>query len=311
MATQIEARITRAGVLAPTPWITLSGSTFTALHIEDGRVKVEARVAGLSSTLKHHPQTVVPVLVRSSRPRTRIIEEETVATLDTVNVSVATESGAFGCGHPCSVEAVYYSFDGKKWQRSPGQQLTLQGVAVGARRLFVAVEDVAGNVDTQPVTLSWVTPDLGGDNRSLYLKAGPPRVGVAIGTRTAFTVGGWAQSGYSWRVDGGDWTWAEGTPTMHYRSDSVGLHVWEALPSNVSNALWTGPPLVHMWSVSDDASSDFLRLSLQDGPHHLLARATDVAGCFYLCPHITLLGVLITDVFLSCFPVSRQRRPWK
>lgn len=94
-----------------------------------------------------------------------------VATLDTVNISEATESAAFGCGHPCSVEAVHYSFDRKKWQRYPSQQLTLQGVAVGARRLFVAVEDVAGNVNTQPVTLSLVTPDLGGENHSRKAKS--------------------------------------------------------------------------------------------------------------------------------------------
>jgi hypothetical protein len=179
------------------------------------------------------------------------------------------------------VEAVHYSLDGQLWQRSPGDKVALHDVPVGAHQLLVAAENSVGNVDTHPVALAWATGGASTENRSLFLLKWPD-AGTTVGSSASFEVGGWSAGSFFWRVDGGAWILSDGTPVTSLRMDTVGVHFWEALPTNTSDSLWTGPPLFYMWSVVDGSSADVLRLTLAHGGHHIVARATDAAGTVFI-----------------------------
>jgi hypothetical protein len=103
-----------------------------------------------------------------------------------------------------------------------------------------------------------------------------PGKNVGVGSAAPFTVGGWSASKYAWRIDGGAWDVAEGTPVMAHSMKTVGVHHWEALPLLASMS----PPVLHSWAVElgSDLGSTLSLLSLPDGSHHIAARAQDTAG---------------------------------
>ena len=172
------------------------------------------------------------------------------------------------CVGACSVvAAVRYSLDGQSWQRSPGHNLTLQGVSAGSHSLHVAVENAAGNFDAEPMQLDWESQGDVTENRPLYLVQGPGK-NVGVGSAASFTVGGWSAGKYAWRIDGEAWDVAEGTPVMSHSLSEVGVHHWEAIPLSV----YMSSPLLHSWGVGleGDLGNKLNLLSLADGNHFWL-----------------------------------------
>jgi hypothetical protein len=180
------------------------------------------------------------------------------------------------CLGACSVvSAVRYSLDGQSWYRSSGHELTLLGVSAGSHRLRVAVEDAAGNIDAKPMALDWESQGEVTENRALYLVRGPG-TGVGVGSEASFAVGGLSAGEYAWRIDGGAWEVAVGTPVMKHSFSTAGVHHWEAMPLSV----YMSSLLLHTWVVGlgDDLGDKLNLLSLPDGSHFIAARAQDTAG---------------------------------
>jgi hypothetical protein len=276
-AVQLEYRIFREGLQPPNVWSTLNGFRLSVLRLQDGNMHLEARVVGLSSSFEHHPTSVLSFSVSSTYPRSRYISGHT-GPHGAVHVSMGIEPAA-DCVSACSVvAAVRYSLDGQSWQRSPGHNLTLQGVGAGSHRLHVSVENAAGNFDAEPMELDF---ELQGEVTEmtevlpLYLVQGPG-TDVGVGSEASFTVGGLSAGKYAWRIDGEAWDVVEDTPVMSHSFSKVGVHHWEAIPLSV----YMSSPLLHSWGVGleGDLGNNLNLLSLSDGNHSIAARAKDAAG---------------------------------
>jgi hypothetical protein len=254
------------------------GTPLFSTKLLDGEINLEARVAGLSGPsdqLDTHPVSQIPIIVLSEPPRTRVLWSRTEAAGTALNVSVGTEVSSSDFDSGCA--AVHYSLDGQPWKRVNGSQLRLQGLPVGPHQLWMRAESFAGNEDALPKVLTWsANGAVAGptEQQSLYLVSGPD-TGTSL---AAFTVAGWSSGSFKWRLDGGAWTVANGSPKVMCKV-GIGFHTWEALPAATVDSVWTDPPLFHKWMVVGKSAGDFLQLNeLSEGPHRLSAKAADTAG---------------------------------